>query len=90
MLGLPRSSSPAPIPESGRRVWGSVSRSRSDATARSDLDAPTASGTLVHRGRRYPAAADRPGELGQYEDSYRLCYVRDPEGIIFALAEQLS
>jgi len=26
----------------------------------------------------------------QYEDSYRLCYVRGPEGIIVALAEQLS
>jgi catechol 2,3-dioxygenase-like lactoylglutathione lyase family enzyme len=30
------------------------------------------------------------GELVQYEDSYRLCYVRGPEGIIVALAEQLS
>ncbi len=30
------------------------------------------------------------GELGQYEDSYRLCYVRGPEGIIVALAEQLN
>ena len=30
------------------------------------------------------------GELAQYEDSYRLCYVRGPEGIIVALAEQLS
>ena len=30
------------------------------------------------------------GELEQYEDSYRLCYVRGPEGIIIALAEQLS
>lgn len=29
-------------------------------------------------------------ELEQYEDSYRLCYVRGPEGIIVALAEQLS
>jgi len=29
------------------------------------------------------------GELGQYEDSYRLCYVRGPEGIIVALAELL-
>ena len=26
----------------------------------------------------------------QYEDQYRLCYVRGPEGIIIALAEQLS
>jgi hypothetical protein len=30
------------------------------------------------------------GELGLYEDSYRLCYVTGPEGIIVALAEQLS
>ncbi len=33
--------------------------------------------------------ADLVGELEQYEDSYRLCYVRGPEGIIVALAEQL-
>jgi len=30
------------------------------------------------------------GELAQYEDVYRLCYVRGPEGIIVGLAEQLS
>lgn len=30
------------------------------------------------------------GEVTQYEDKYRLCYVRGPEGIIIALAEQLS
>ncbi len=30
------------------------------------------------------------GEVVQYEDSYRLCYVRGPEGIIVMLAEQLS
>ena len=30
------------------------------------------------------------GEVAQYEDSYRLCYVRGPERIIVALAEQLS
>ena len=30
------------------------------------------------------------GELVQYEDMYRLCYVRGPEGIIIALAEQLT
>jgi len=34
--------------------------------------------------------AELVGELGQYEDIYRLCYVRGPEGIIVALAEQLS
>ena len=30
------------------------------------------------------------GEVVQYEDSYRLCYVRGPEGILIALAQQLS
>jgi catechol 2,3-dioxygenase-like lactoylglutathione lyase family enzyme len=30
------------------------------------------------------------GEVAQYQDSYRLCYVRGPAGIIIALAEQLS
>ena len=33
--------------------------------------------------------AELVGELEQYEDSYRLCYVRGPEGIIVALAEQI-
>jgi catechol 2,3-dioxygenase-like lactoylglutathione lyase family enzyme len=34
--------------------------------------------------------AELVGELVQYEDKYLLCYVRGPEGIIVALAEQLS
>jgi predicted enzyme related to lactoylglutathione lyase len=34
--------------------------------------------------------AELVGELEQYEDSYRLCYIRGPEGILVALAEQLS
>jgi catechol 2,3-dioxygenase-like lactoylglutathione lyase family enzyme len=34
--------------------------------------------------------AELVGELEQYEDSYRLCYVRGPEGMIVALAEQIS
>ena len=34
--------------------------------------------------------AELVGELAQYEDSYRLCYVRGPAGIIVALAERLS
>ena len=34
--------------------------------------------------------AELVGEVVQYEDSYRLCYVRGPEGIIVALAEQLG
>jgi catechol 2,3-dioxygenase-like lactoylglutathione lyase family enzyme len=34
--------------------------------------------------------AELVGEVAQYEDSYRLCYVRGPEGILVALAEQLT
>jgi hypothetical protein len=34
--------------------------------------------------------AELVGEVAQFEDTYRLCYVRGPEGIIVALAEQLS
>lgn len=34
--------------------------------------------------------AELVGELAQFEDSYRLCYVRGPEGIVVGLAEQLG
>jgi len=30
------------------------------------------------------------GELERYRDSYRLCYVRGPEGIIVELAERIG
>ena len=30
------------------------------------------------------------GEVVRYEDSYRLCYVRGPEGILIGLAEELN
>jgi catechol 2,3-dioxygenase-like lactoylglutathione lyase family enzyme len=33
--------------------------------------------------------AELIGEIVQYEDMYRLCYIRGPEGILVALAEQL-
>ena len=34
--------------------------------------------------------AELVGEVVQYEHSYRLCYVRGPEGIVVGLAEQLG
>jgi catechol 2,3-dioxygenase-like lactoylglutathione lyase family enzyme len=40
--------------------------------------------------RLHAHGAELVGEVEQYEDSYRLGYVRGPEGIIVALAEQLS
>ena len=30
------------------------------------------------------------GEVVQYEDSYRLCYIRGPEGILIGLAQETS
>jgi hypothetical protein len=33
--------------------------------------------------------AELVGEVAQYEDKYRLCYMRGPTGIIVALAEEL-
>jgi len=34
--------------------------------------------------------AEPIGEITQYEDKYRLCYIRGPEGIMVALTEQLG
>jgi catechol 2,3-dioxygenase-like lactoylglutathione lyase family enzyme len=34
--------------------------------------------------------AELVGEMAQYMDIYRLCFLRGPEGIIIGLAEQLS
>ena len=42
--------------------------------------------TLVRLGKR----AQLVGAVVQYEDVYRLCYVRGPEGILLGLAEQLG
>ena len=40
--------------------------------------------------RLRPHGAELVGELVQYEDTYRLCYVRGPEGILIGLAEQIG
>ena len=34
--------------------------------------------------------AELVGEIAQYEDKYRLCFIRGPEGIILGLAEELG
>ncbi len=40
---------------------------------------------------RLPATgAELVGEVAQYEDIYRLCYMRGPAGIIVSLAEELK
>jgi predicted enzyme related to lactoylglutathione lyase len=30
------------------------------------------------------------GEIVQYENAYRLCYIRGPEGILIGLAQELA
>lgn len=46
-----------------------------------DLD-----GVLARLGRR----AQLVGEVVQYENVYRLCYIRGPEGLLIGLAEQIG
>jgi catechol 2,3-dioxygenase-like lactoylglutathione lyase family enzyme len=52
------------------------------AFAVEDVDAAVA--RLQARG------AELVGEVERYEDLYRLCYIRGPEGIIIELAEQIG
>lgn len=40
--------------------------------------------------RLYKHGAELVGEVVQYEDSYRLCYIRGPEGLLIGLAEELK
>ncbi|QMU29907.1 VOC family protein [Adhaeribacter radiodurans] len=40
--------------------------------------------------RLYQQGAKLVGEVVQYEDSYRLCYIRGPEGLLIGLAEPLG
>jgi catechol 2,3-dioxygenase-like lactoylglutathione lyase family enzyme len=43
--------------------------------------------TLVRLGQR---GATLVGQVVQYEDAYRLCYIRGPEGILIGLAQELG
>jgi catechol 2,3-dioxygenase-like lactoylglutathione lyase family enzyme len=40
--------------------------------------------------RLRPHGAELLGEVVRFEDSYRLCYLRGPAGILVALAEEIS
>ena len=40
--------------------------------------------------RLRPHGAELVGEVAEYEDIYRLCYLRGPAGIIVALAERIG
>lgn len=41
-------------------------------------------------GRLRKQGAQLVGEVVQYENSYRLCYVRGPEGLLIGLAEEIG
>jgi catechol 2,3-dioxygenase-like lactoylglutathione lyase family enzyme len=43
--------------------------------------------TLARLGNR---GAELVGEVVNYQDTYRLCYIRGPEGILIGLAEELG
>ena len=73
----------APSADGGhQRAPANASGIRHVAFAVDDIDAVLA--RLRARG------AELVGELGRYQDRYRLCYVRGPEGIIVELAEQIG
>jgi catechol 2,3-dioxygenase-like lactoylglutathione lyase family enzyme len=40
--------------------------------------------------RLYKHGAELAGDVVQYKDVYRLCYIRGPEGILIGLAEDLK
>ena len=73
---------PAVITAQPENALGNTSGLRSVMFEVDDIDAIVAG--LQARG------AELIGEVVQYEDVYRLCYVRGPAGIIVALSETLS
>ena len=81
-LELTRFHTPTAISPTPENALANTLGLRSIMFAVDDIDATLA--RLRARG------ADLVGEVVQYEDTYRLCYVRGPEGIIVALAEQTS
>ncbi len=81
-LELTKFHSPAVINAEPGNALGNTLGLRSIMFAVDDIDATIAG--LRTRG------AELVGEVAQYEGSYRLCYLRGPEGIIVALAEKLD
>jgi catechol 2,3-dioxygenase-like lactoylglutathione lyase family enzyme len=69
-------------PRGDRRAPANIPGIRHLTFAVDDIDAVVAS-LRAH-------GAELVGEVERYEDSYRLCYVRGPEGIIVELAERIG
>ncbi len=81
-LELTKFHTPKAVSAEPENALGNTLGLRSIMFAVHDIDA-TVAGLQAH-------GAKLVGEVAQYQDSYLLCYVRGPEGIIVALAEQLS
>ena len=81
-LELTKFHSPKAISPQPENALANTLGLRSIMFAVDDIDAAVA-GLRAH-------GAQLVGEVAQYQDSYRICYVRGPEGIIVALAEQLG
>jgi catechol 2,3-dioxygenase-like lactoylglutathione lyase family enzyme len=81
-LELTKFHAPAVLSPEPQNALGNTLGLRSVMFTVDDLDATVAG--LRARG------AELVGEVVQYQDTHRLCYVRGPEGIIVALAEQLG
>jgi catechol 2,3-dioxygenase-like lactoylglutathione lyase family enzyme len=81
-LELTKFHSPTAISPEPRNALGNTLGLRSIMFTIDDIDAAVAG--------LQACGAELVGEVVQYEDSYRLCYIRGPEGIIVALAEQLN
>jgi catechol 2,3-dioxygenase-like lactoylglutathione lyase family enzyme len=81
-LELTKFHAPTAVRAEPENALGNTLGLRSIMFAVDDIDTAVA-GLRAH-------GAQLVGEVVQYQDSYRLCYVRGPEGIIVALAEQIG
>ncbi|MFC9359053.1 VOC family protein [Rhodococcus sp. NPDC057014] len=81
-LELTKFHHPTAVSAEPKNALGNTLGLRSIMFAVDDVDA-TVAGLRAH-------GAELVGEVAQYQDSYRLCYVRGPAGIIVALAEELG
>jgi catechol 2,3-dioxygenase-like lactoylglutathione lyase family enzyme len=80
-LELTKFLTPTAVSAEPANALGNTLGLRSIMFAVDDIDAAVA-GLRAHGGELI-------GEVAQYQDSHRLCYVRGPAGIIVALAEEL-
>ena len=81
-LDLTKFHTPTAVSAEPQNALGNTLGLRSIMFTVDDIDSAVA-GLRAH-------SAELVGEIAQYQDSYRLCYVRGPAGIIVALAEELS